>query len=54
MACISWKINDFHEMRIAQNMDEPQKHAGLCPFHHQKWNSFHFCHRFSIGKISRK
>ena len=41
MACISWKINDFHEMKIGENTDESQKHAGLCPFHHQKWHFFH-------------
>ena len=33
MACISYKINDFHEMKIWKNTDESQKHAGLCPFH---------------------
>ena len=40
MACISWKINDFHEIKIGENMDESEKHAGLCPFHHQKWHFF--------------
>ena len=36
MVCISWKINDFHEMKIGESTDESEKHAGLCPFHHQK------------------
>ena len=35
-------------------MDDSKKHAGLCPFRHQKWHFFHFCHHFPIGKISLK
>ena len=54
MTWLSCKINDLHEMKIWKNTDESQKHAGLCPFHHQKWHFFHFCHHFSIGKISWK
>ena len=54
MARLSWKTNDFHEMKIWKNMDDSKKHAGLCPFHHQKWHFFHFCHHFLIGKISSK
>ena len=40
MAWLSWKITDFHGMKIWKNTDESQKHAGLCPFVHQKLRFF--------------